>query len=205
MPREPLLDTLTGARLAGVRLELLARLAFPRGAGERMGVSGGCEYEGPAVPHAAMGIWPRPPAYPGESSSSSTQSDSSPMLSDCLPEKTSRMPCPSTGGEIASTSIAEYAWRVCQPGGSKPHDFFQLDRPSELRYPPLPLGLANGVWRLCAAKAVGVCARRGVSSSERRTCGLCGELFRLLSLSDRSYDEPGCEEPRDCADPCTLR
>ena len=39
-----------------------------------------------------------------------------------------------TGGEIASTSTVEaLAVRVCHPGGSRPHDFFQLERPSELR------------------------------------------------------------------------
>ena len=44
------------------------------------------------------GIWPSPPTYAGLSvSSSSTQSDSSPMLSECRPENTSRIPGTSGG------------------------------------------------------------------------------------------------------------
>ena len=74
---------------------------------------------------------PRPPAYPPPiSSSSSTQSESSPM--DCLPLNTSRMPLEVGAGETERTSMTgACAVRVCQPGGSKPHDFFQLDRPIE--------------------------------------------------------------------------
>lgn len=46
---------------------------------------------------ADEGICPSPPTYAGLSSSSSTQSDSSPKLSDCRPENTSRMPGTSGG------------------------------------------------------------------------------------------------------------
>lgn len=86
--------------------------------------------------------------------------------------------------------------RVCHPGGSRPHDFFQLERPSELRY-PVPFGLEKGVCRLCATN----CAfRRGVSSIERRNIALFGELFLRLSVSDRSYRDPGREDCSECCD-----
>lgn len=83
---------------------------------------------------AGAAICPSPPTYEGPSSSSSTQSDSSPMVRDGRPVNTSRIPLGTSGaGKIASTSTAGCAARVCHPGGSIPQDFFQLERPMELR------------------------------------------------------------------------
>src|SRR5579859_4494744 len=88
------------------------------------------------------GIWPNPPANSGMSSSSSTQSLSSPKLRLCLPVNTSRMLAgPSGPGDIESTSTGRCVERDCQPGGSWPHDFFQLVRPT------VPEGLIKGVIR----------------------------------------------------------
>jgi hypothetical protein len=53
-------------------------------------------------------------------------------------------------GDIASTSIGRCAVRVCHPGGSRPHDFFQLDRPIE----PLKPGDVNAPVRFCAMNVV---------------------------------------------------
>ena len=63
-----------------------------------------------------------------------------------------------------------------------PHDFFQLDRPIECKYPPL-LGEVKGVVRFWARKVEGA-ERRGVSSSE--VLILVGELVRSPSDSESS-------------------
>ena len=77
------------------------------------------------------GSCPRPPTNPSTSSSSSSQFSSSLGSSDCLPVKTSRGTCPRSGSAIASNS-RKTAWfaREDHPGGSTPHDFFQLERPA---------------------------------------------------------------------------
>ena len=104
---------------------------------------------------------------------------------------------------MSRTSIAEYEARVCQPGGSWPQLFFQLDLPSEDRYPLLLLlGCAKGVSRLRATNVVCPCVRRGVwlSSTDRRPSGRFGELFRRLSFSLSSYTEAGREDVNECTD-----
>ena len=61
----------------------------------------------------------------------------------------------------------------------------------------MPFGFAKGVCLLCATN----CApRRGVSSIDRRSIALFGELFLRLSVSERSYREPGREDCRECAE-----
>ena len=104
---------------------------------------------------------------------------------------------------MSRTSIAEYEARVCQPGGSWPQLFFQLDLPSEDRYPLLLLlGCAKGVSRLRATNVVCPCVRRGVwlSSTDRRPSGRFGELFRRLSFSLSSYIEPGRDDVNECTE-----
>src|SRR6267154_360204 len=89
------------------------------------------------------GGWPTPPTYPG-SSSTSTHSSSSSGLSDGRPVNTSRSTEVSAAGDIDSTSIGRRAVRVCQPGGSRPHDFFQLER-LEVLLEPVNKGGWKGV------------------------------------------------------------
>ncbi len=110
------------------------------------------------------GVWPTPPTYP-DSSSTSTHSSSSSGLSDGRPVNTSRSAVASAAGDIDSTSIGRRAVRVCQPGGSRPHDFFQLER-LEVLLEPVNSGGWKGVWRFCATNVVFPWAwlRRGVSS-----------------------------------------
>jgi hypothetical protein len=107
-------------------------------------------------------LCPNPPANNGNSSSSSTQSSSSPIFNDGRPEITSRIATGSLGGEIARISMGRCCDLVCHPGGSSPHDFFQLERPIE---PALCPGLINGACLLCATNVAGV-VRLGVLDEE---------------------------------------
>ena len=87
------------------------------------------------------------------------------------------------------------AVRVCHPGGSMPHDFFQLERPMECRYPlPLPPGLLKGVCRFWATKVAGA-FRLGVSSVG--DLYLVGVPVLYASVSDSSYSEPCREEDNE--------
>jgi hypothetical protein len=128
-------------------------LRWPRGAGDSVtGFGSICSIEEcddrnppPADDDTEVPNCPSPPANAGISSSSSTQSLSSPAEAwyVCFPENTSLIDIGSLlGGKIASTSIGRCAVRDDHPGGSMPHDFFQLDRPTA--------GLINGPCRFCA-------------------------------------------------------
>ena len=53
---------------------------------------------------------------------------------------------------------------------------------------------------MCATNVAAPCMRRGVSSIERLIAILLGEGFLRLSVSERSYSDPGRDDWRECTE-----